>query len=202
MAAPEPSSVNLIVDEIESHPNRELSFVIDRQGQELSLKATPSSGSDGVGRLGMQLFAKRRLSNHIAHDVFEASQLASTEFLRLNGEILHGLHELIFNFSKSAEQVSGPIAMVAMGAEVARLNASQLYLFAAAINLNLAIVNTLPLPALDGGYFALLMLEAIRGGKKLPPRLERGVMASGILFLMAVGCLLLVRDTVHLTAPE
>jgi len=201
-AAPSPSSVDLIVEEIESHPNREMSFIIDRQGAQVTLTATPSAGPDGHGRLGMQLLNKRHLSNHIALDVADGAQLATDEFLRLNGEILHGLHQLIFNFSKSAEQVSGPIAMVAMGAEVARLNTPQLYLFAAAINLNLAIVNTLPLPALDGGYFALLMLEAIRGGKKLPQRLEQGVMASGILFLMALGCLLLVRDTVHLALPE
>lgn len=45
--------------------------------------------------------------------------------------------------------------------------------FCAIVNINLAVVNTLPLPALDGGYLVLLMLEAIRGGKKLPEKFEQ-----------------------------
>lgn len=79
-----------------------------------------------------------------------------------------------------------------------RVDASRLFTFAAVINMNLAVVNILPLPALDGGYLALLALEAIRGGKKLPEGVEQGVMASGLVFLMAVGLSLIVRDTVNL----
>lgn len=45
--------------------------------------------------------------------------------------------------------------------------------FCAIVNINLAVVNTLPLPALDGGYLVLLALEALRGGKKLPEKFEQ-----------------------------
>lgn len=45
--------------------------------------------------------------------------------------------------------------------------------FCAIININLAVVNTLPLPALDGGYMLLLAVEALRGGKKLPEKFEQ-----------------------------
>jgi len=38
---------------------------------------------------------------------------------------------------------------------------------AAIVNINLAVVNALPLPALDGGFLALLLAEAIRGRNKL-----------------------------------
>jgi membrane-associated protease RseP (regulator of RpoE activity) len=44
--------------------------------------------------------------------------------------------------------------------------------FCAIVNINLAVVNVLPLPALDGGYLVLLALEAARGGKKLPEKFE------------------------------
>jgi len=45
--------------------------------------------------------------------------------------------------------------------------------FCAIVNINLAVVNTLPLPALDGGYLVLLAVEALRGGKKLPENFEQ-----------------------------
>lgn len=75
-----------------------------------------------------------------------------------------GLTQIFTNFSKTAESVSGPVAIVAVGAEVARADISGLFQFAAIVNINLAVVNALPLPALDGGYMALLLAEALRGG--------------------------------------
>jgi membrane-associated protease RseP (regulator of RpoE activity) len=70
--------------------------------------------------------------------------------------------------------------------------------FAAIVNINLAVVNLLPLPALDGGYLALIALEAVRGGAKLPEGVEQGIMASGFLLLLATGVVLVVRDTLTL----
>lgn len=52
--------------------------------------------------------------------------------------------------------MSGPVAILAVGSEVARSDINGLYQFAALINLNLAIVNILPLPALDGTTVAYL----------------------------------------------
>jgi membrane-associated protease RseP (regulator of RpoE activity) len=60
------------------------------------------------------------------------------------------------------------------------------------------VVNTLPLPGLDGGYLALIALEALRGGKKLPHGVEQGIMSSGVLLLLALGVMLIVRDTINL----
>jgi membrane-associated protease RseP (regulator of RpoE activity) len=65
------------------------------------------------------------------------------------------------------------------------------------VNINLAVVNMLPLPALDGGYLLLLLLEAARG-KKLPEGLEQGVMTSGLLLMMVLGVSLAIRDTMNL----
>jgi membrane-associated protease RseP (regulator of RpoE activity) len=66
------------------------------------------------------------------------------------------------------------------------------------VNINLAAVNLLPLPALDGGYLLLLAVEAARGGKRLPQSLEQGVMASGLLLMMFLGVGLVIRDTMNL----
>lgn len=82
--------------------------------------------------------------------------------------------------------------------QVLRADAAGLFQFAAIVNINLAAVNLLPLPALDGGYLALLALEAARGGRKLPAAVEQGVMAGGFLLLTGLGLGLVVRDTINL----
>ena len=74
-----------------------------------------------------------------------------------------GLQQIVTNFSKTAEGVSGPVAIVAVGSEIARSDLAGLLQFAAIVNINLAVVNALPLPALDGGFLALLIAEAVRG---------------------------------------
>lgn len=74
-----------------------------------------------------------------------------------------GLQQIVTNFQKTAEGVSGPVAIVAVGSQIARSDLSGLFQFAAIVNINLAVVNALPLPALDGGFLALLLAEAVRG---------------------------------------
>lgn len=77
--------------------------------------------------------------------------------------VLAGLQQIVTNFQKTAEGVSGPVAIVAVGSQIARSDLSGLFQFAAIVNINLAVVNALPLPALDGGFLALLLAEAVRG---------------------------------------
>jgi RIP metalloprotease RseP len=72
-----------------------------------------------------------------------------------------------------------------------------LYSFVAIVNINLAVVNVLPLPALDGGYMVLLAVEAARG-KKLSKEVEGAYMFCGFVLLMSMGVLLIVRDTVNI----
>ncbi|KNA13277.1 hypothetical protein SOVF_118290 [Spinacia oleracea] len=64
---------------------------------------------------------------------------------------------MAFNCSKQAKKqyskllmLLKPVAIIAVGAEVARSNIDGLYQFAAVLNINLAVINLLPLPALDG----------------------------------------------------
>jgi Peptidase family M50 len=86
-----------------------------------------------------------------------------------------GLRNIVFNFQQTAEQISGPVAIVAVGAEVARADASGLFQFAAIVNINLAVVNVLPLPALDGGYLLLLVRNCglTRTGRQAEKRAAR-----------------------------
>lgn len=195
---PGPGAVSDVVSEINTHPGSSLPLVVNREGSPIQIMVTPDPGRDGKGRVGMQLESNNRVTRKVAENFGEAVLTASSQFVTILNEMITGLQQIIFNFAKTSEQVSGPVAIVAVGAEVARLDAAQLFTFAAVINMNLAVVNVLPLPALDGGYLALLVLEALRGGKKLPEKVEQGVMASGLVFLMAVGLGLVVRDTLNL----
>ncbi|CAI5515649.1 unnamed protein product [Closterium sp. Naga37s-1] len=165
----------------------------------VSIRVVPDvSFRDGGGRIGVQLAPNSYQEQERADTLLDGTVAAGREFGRLMGAVTDGLQQIIFNFGNTADRVSGPVAIVAVGAEVARTNISGLFQFAAIVNLNLAVVNLLPLPALDGGYLALLAVEAVRGGKKIPEDVERGIMSSGFLALLGAGIFLIVKDTINL----
>lgn len=198
--APSPSSVQDVVAKIRDNPGRELQLTVQRAGEQLVIPVTPApSSKDGTGRIGIQLASNAEILRKSASNPAEAVALATQEYFKLTGTVLKGLYQFITNFSETVENVSGPVAILAVGAEVARSNAAGLYQFAALVNINLAIVNILPLPALDGGYLVFIALEALRGGKRLDEGVERAVQAGGFLLLMTAGVSLIVKDTLNLT---
>lgn len=95
------------------------------------------------------------------------------------------------------EAVAGPVGIAKMTGEVASYGFSHLLNFAALLSLNLAVINALPLPALDGGRILFVFIEAIRG-KKNSPQLEAAIHGSGFLLLMILVVIITYRDIVNL----
>mmetsp|Transcript_46946 Transcript_46946/g.150644 ORF Transcript_46946/g.150644 Transcript_46946/m.150644 type:complete len:174 (-) Transcript_46946:12-533(-) len=162
------------------------------------MQVVPNSSSDGEGRIGVQLSSNVENNRKFPSGPIEVVTMTASEFGKLTQSVTGGLYSLVSRFSENKDQVSGPVAILAVGAEVAKKDASGLFQYAAILNINLAVVNSLPLPALDGGYAVLIALEAIRGGKKLNQTLEGALQASGIVLLMGSGLFLVVRDTLNL----
>ncbi|XP_073058232.1 probable membrane metalloprotease ARASP2, chloroplastic [Primulina eburnea] len=193
-----PSLVSEVVDIIRDSPKRKVLFKIERGRENLEINITPDKNSDGTGRIGVQLSPNIKFSKAKPKNLQDVFRFAGREFWGLTSNVLDGLKQTFLNFSQTASKVSGPIAILAVGAEVAKSNADGLYQFAAILNLNLAVINLLPLPALDGGSLALILIEAARGGRKLPLELEQRIMSSGINLVLVLGIYLLVRDTLNL----
>ncbi|CAA3003757.1 probable membrane metalloprotease ARASP2, chloroplastic [Olea europaea subsp. europaea] len=193
-----PNLVSEVVDVIKRSPGRNILFKIGRGQQNVEIYVTPDENSDGTGRIGVQLSPNVKISNIKPKNIMESFSYSGREFWGLTSNVLDSLKQTFLNFSQSASKVSGPVAIIAVGAEVAKSNIDGLFQFAAVLNLNLAVINLLPLPALDGGSLALILIEAVRGGRKLPLELEQQIMSSGIMLVIVLGVFLLVRDTLNL----
>ena len=195
-------SVSKVVSMVKDSPNALMKFEIMHLGvdgaPEVKTVQVRPNGVGGEGKVGVKLESNSSINRHVAQNPFEAALLSTKEFARLSSMVWNSLTGLFTNFGESKSQVSGPIAIVATGAEVMRNDISGLYQFAAVININLAIVNILPLPALDGGFLLLIAIEALRGGKKLPVEVEQSITGAGVLFLFISGASLILRDTINL----
>lgn len=195
----EAGATKLLMEEIQGSPDRPVSLTIQRDGKPLPnpITVTPKPGEDGKGKIGVQLspnstVTRRRITNPI--DVLGE---AATEFQRITVLTAQGLGQLITNFGGVANQVAGPVKIVAEGAKLANSDAANLFTFGALISINLAIINILPLPALDGGHLVFLLIEGLRG-KPLPNNIQEGVMQTGLMLLLGLGIFLIIRDTANL----
>ena len=159
---------------------------------------TPEAGENGQGKIGVMLAPNGELVRRRPETLVEVFSLGAQEYQRIASLTAQGFGQLITNFKENAQQVAGPVAIVAVGAQLAEDNLANLLQFGALISINLAIINILPLPALDGGQLAFLLIEGLRG-KPLPTQLQDGIMQTGLVLLLGLGVFLIVRDTANLS---
>ena len=91
-------------------------------------------------------------------------------------------------------EVAGPIGIAQITGDVARIGINPLITWTALLSLNLAVVNLLPIPALDGGRIAFVLVELARGGRRLAPSKERFVHAVGFALLIGLIVAVSVND--------
>ena len=182
---------------IQKSPDRTLELTIQRDTEVVTLDVQPDVGQDGKGKIGVMLAPNGDIVRRRASNIIEAFKVGAKEFQRIVQLTVKGFWQLISNFSENAQQVAGPVAIVAVGAELARNDLGNLFQFGALISINLAVINILPLPALDGGQLAFLTVEGVTG-KPLPSRLQDGIMQTGLLVLLSLGVFIIVRDTINL----
>jgi regulator of sigma E protease len=91
-------------------------------------------------------------------------------------------------------ELAGPVGIAQITGEVLDAGLAPLVTWAALLSINLAIVNILPLPALDGGRITFVLLELVRGGRRIAPEKERLVHMVGFGMLMFAILLVTASD--------
>ncbi len=178
--------------QVAAHPGVPLRLTVERQGL-LQEKIVVPVGEPA--RIGVTLDYVGPLRRRPAPNLGVVWRVGSAHFGEMLNTTLTGLAQLVQDLPGNADRVAGPVAIVAAGSEMARSGWLSLLDFAAMVSLNLAVVNLLPLPALDGGQLLFLAIEALRGGRPLAPGVQQNVMQGGLVLLLGLGAVTLVRDS-------
>jgi len=120
-----------------------------------------------------------------AKDIFYFTLLISKTIIQLV--------KILFSQGKVIEGVVGPVGIVIFGAQFAEASFAYLLSFIGLLSLNLAILNLLPFPALDGGRLLFLFIEKIRR-KPIPLKVENAINSLGFLLLIVLMILITFRD--------
>lgn len=108
-----------------------------------------------------------------------------------------GLIAGVFTSEEVVSQLSGPVGIASLTGQVLNLGAVHIIQFAAMLSVNLAVLNILPFPALDGGRVLFLFIEAIRR-KPLTARLEQTIHGAGFALLILLVLFVTYQDIVRL----
>lgn len=177
---------------ITSGAGKPVSIVYLRNGQQHSVAVTPTmSNGEGADRwiIGVLLqpkvvFVSLPLPQALAESVHQNAKSATFIY-----EFLRGVVER----RMSPKSAAGPIGIAQMSGEAAREGPAAYLGLAAMLSLNLAIVNLLPVPILDGGVILLLLIEIFMR-RDLSLRVKEAALKLGFVFLMAVVAFAIYND--------
>lgn len=158
----------------------DVEFVIERNGRTLKIEGKVPYNSEQKARLlGVQSVKPERIPLSPPKAVFSGLSYC----WKMSVEILKGLWQMLTGTLKA--DVAGPVGIAVMAGEAARQGFWTFITFLAVINLNLGLLNLLPLPALDGGRLVFLLWEMITG-HKFPEKWENRIHMAGFAMLMVL----------------
>ena len=189
-------AVSTFVKEIQKSSNETIPLQIKRNGVFKDLTLVPKI-VDGKGAIGAQLQPNIKKETKKTKNFYELFKYTNNQFSSLLVKTIQGYKGLITNFSSTAQQLSGPVKIVEIGAQLSQQGGTGILLFAALISINLAVLNSLPLPLLDGGQLVFTLIEGFRG-KPVPVKIQMVVTQSSFFLLVGLSVLLIVRDTSQL----
>lgn len=176
---------------------KELTFAVLRSGERITLTATPDlTPPEGRGALGVALAESGIPKYGIIKSFWEGLKYATL----ITGKIFASLGALIVGIFTGADvlrQFVGPVGIVQVASDTARVGAIYLWQLIALISLNLAVLNILPFPALDGGRLFFLIIEKLKGSP-ISPKKEMLANAIGMALLLLLMVVITVRDVARL----
>ncbi len=155
---------------------------------------------EGEGAMGVSLVVENAETVSESYPFWEAIP-KSVSTLGETFELLR--NEVRSWFAKgTVPQVGGPVAIFQLTGVASEAGPSYLLQFAAFLSLNLAIINLLPLPALDGGRIVFVLLEVARRGRRVSARTEGLVHLVGFVMLISLMVVIAYVDILRVIRGE
>jgi regulator of sigma E protease len=189
IAGTEVSQWGELVEVIERNAGNEIELVIVRGAERIRLAATPRpeevTDPDGttrtIGKLGFRFQPDLEFRNLSLGD---AVVTGWDEMVNQSTLIVRAVRGM-FSGRVSSREVGGPILIGQIAGEAARMGFDQFLFFMGIISINLAVLNLLPIPVLDGGQFLFLVAEGVLR-RPLSLKLRERLTAVGLVMIVTL----------------
>lgn len=178
---------------VDQKKDKELNYKILRNKEEVDIKITPRFMEEtGRGGIGVGLVE----TGVVKYPFFEAIWQGFKTTVFLTWAILAAFYELIISIFSGhgvGGNIAGPVGIATLTGQAARMGFAYVLQFAAMLSINLAIINFLPFPALDGGRVLFLIIEKIKGSP-VKHELEAIIHNIGFALLMVLILIVTFKD--------
>lgn len=173
-----------------NRPELDVTVVRDGKQQTIAISPKDTDGATPAYGFGLLAYAK------ITYPWYVAPWYGLKTTVSVTGQTFTGFGKLIGQLvrtGKVAEDVAGPVGIAVLTGQVSQLGAVSVLQFIAILSISLAVINFLPLPALDGGRATFVLIERFRG-KPVNPKIEGAIHATGFYLLLLLIILISIRD--------
>ena len=155
---------------------------------------------EGDGAIGIGLITSDLIITRQSYPFWKAIPMGVVNCIETFILFKNGIISMIIGAVPVA--LAGPVGIAQLTGEVAKAGISPLLEFAAFLSINLAIINIFPLPALDGGRVAFVLLEWVRRGKRISPKTEGLVHLIGFALIMVFFLAVTYQDILRIISGE
>ncbi len=181
---------------ISKRPDQPITLSILRNGQPLTIQATPArQGNQGL--LGI-VIGEETVS--LKPGPVEAVTLSVKKNIEYGGLIFQTLWGL-FTRETSPKQLMGPVAIAQLSGESASLGWIALFSLMASISLNLGLLNLMPIPVLDGGHIFIMGLEGL-ARRDFSVRVKEKMLLAGFVVILSLMVTVIYNDLTRISWIE
>ncbi len=182
---------------ISSHGDNEITISYVRGEETGSIKATPAEGIVSDKKvIGISMDTVGTLSLPVHKALWEGAQ-TTYNLTKLTAVGLAQFIGSAFIGQSDLSQVTGPVGIVGLVGDASKLGFIYILSFTAFISINLAVINMIPFPALDGGRLLFVIIEAIRR-KPMSGKIVNIINAVGFFLLIGLMVVVTVHDVLKL----
>lgn len=186
------SSLSDFKDKVANSTGEQVRLDILRQGTPMSFTAPVKYDEQSNKQIGVYLVE----GQIIKYPFYLAIPMGIIECFRMLGAMVVALFTIVKNLIISQQapaEIAGPVGIYQITAAARDMGLVYLLQLIALLNINLAIINILPLPALDGGRLLFIVIEKIRG-RKVSIEIENLVHTVGFVVLIGLIILVTISD--------
>lgn len=189
-----------IAEAVGLYPGHTITIEAERQGQRLTIPVTlatkdETDGFGGRAKKGLLGVAsvKARLDPAGPLRALESGVKDSVTAIRMTAI---GLSQIVTG-ERSAREMGGPVKIAQYSGQTLEMGWAAVVWFAATISINLAFINLLPIPVLDGGHLAMYAAEAVRR-RPLGERSQEWAFRAGLAFVLVLALFVTFNDLASL----
>ena len=194
----EVDSWETVVENIENNPNKSVLIKIDRNGELISLTAKLGSGPNlSTGRVDQEVGTLGIVKKWIPVELnFQESIIYGYNETKWAMTLMTSSLKMIFQGNVSRDEVGSVIMIGDMAGQAAQAGLVPFLFLMALISVNLAYINILPIPGLDGGHIALILIEVLMG-RKLSVKARIRIQSFGMFILLTLMVFLILNDIIR-----